>query len=49
MRLLKYKLSTGEIVDTLTEAKESGKPFSAILVTINKLPCKKRGQNGLLY
>ena len=43
MRLLKYKLSTGEIVDTLTEARESGKRFSAILVTINKLPCKKGG------
>jgi len=43
MRLLKYKLSTGEIVDTLTEAKESGKPFFSILVTVNKLPCKKGG------
>lgn len=43
MRLLKYKLSTGEIVDTLTEARESGKPFFAILVTINKLPNKRRG------
>ena len=43
MRLLKYKLSTGEIVDTLTEAKESGKSFFAILVTINKLP-NKRGK-----
>ena len=41
MRLLKYKLSTGEIVDTLTEARESGKPFFAILVTVNELPCKK--------
>ena len=41
MRLLKYQLSTGEIVDTLTKARESGKPFFAILVAINKLPNKR--------
>lgn len=36
MRNLKYKLNDGTVVNTLTEAKTSGKPFQEILIEERK-------------